>query len=77
MSDVIQARHRSNLRRAWCELTGGHVRDLLIARQEGVPWGVAFVCERCHAHSRWYRLPAPPSTEDLSQRAIGDEGDLP
>lgn len=44
------------LRRAWCDLTGGHRMHPLFARQRLQHTHVAFYCDRCHWRTGWHDL---------------------
>ncbi|SMC41107.1 hypothetical protein SAMN06297251_10283 [Fulvimarina manganoxydans] len=60
LTDAVEVTTRtpSRLRRAWCELTGGHDNAVRVARKQGAPWAVSFKCRRCGKTTEWYDLRA-------------------
>lgn len=52
--DVTGTRRPGALRKAWCELTGGHSNDVLRAKAGEQTTGFALHCTRCGKRTRWY-----------------------
>lgn len=49
---------RSRIRKAWCELTGGH-RNIVLGAFKGEECvAVRLSCERCGKITRWYDIPS-------------------
>lgn len=47
----------SRLRKAWCELTGGHDNDVNGAFSKSGCWAFNLSCRRCGKTTRWYEVP--------------------
>jgi len=47
----------SRLRKAWCELTGGHDNIVNGAYSKRVCWAFNLHCRRCGKTTRWYDVP--------------------
>lgn len=70
--DVVQypGRRPSRIRKAWCELTGGHSNIVNSASRCGVCFAIQLHCERCGKETRWYPV---PRSKALAAREGADE----
>lgn len=59
------------LRKAWCELTGGHDNEMLEATTIEGPFAIRLLCKRCRRQTRFYALSKPSYRRAL--KASGDE----
>lgn len=47
----------NRLRKAYCELTGGHNNEVLGAYAAGTCWAIRLHCVRCGKETAWYSVP--------------------
>lgn len=64
------------IRKAWCELTGGHDDEMLSAwASMGLPFAVKMHCSRCGRETRWHYTQVNPKANrpPLSTTGRGSE----
>jgi hypothetical protein len=65
MFDWIEYLFPAGIRKAWCELTGGHDSEILCAwaGNEGRATHVRLHCFKCGRETRWFPVKSRPTTD--------------
>jgi hypothetical protein len=54
---IVTRARPSRLRKAWCEILGGHVNEVLPAMSNERCFAIRLYCHRCGKETRWYTVP--------------------
>jgi hypothetical protein len=65
---IVVHKRPSRLRKAWCEILGGHINEALPAMGNERCFALRLYCRRCGKTTQWYAVPLSRDQKAASGR---------